>query len=405
MPLAGRAPARDLRRTKLRRDRSHPASRRPRVEGPRRLLLRGLVALLIILVALTLASLAVAWYASGQLMAVRHVHDTYPLRVVATDAAGHTVVLSRGPYAAEPGSFRLAWPSGQAVVGTIVAATPATVTRRVSSIRGRLAAGQRAGVEPALYTGDPDTALRLPFTGVRVAGELVEMPAWFVAGRRHTWVILVHGLGGSRADVLPPMRILHQLGYPMLAISYRNDVDAPRSPDGHEHLGDTEWHDLSAAIDYAVGNGASGVVLYGYSMGGSMALTAARDPTEARYVRAVVLDSPVLDWPPTLGYAADRHGIPPLFTKITETLLAWRDHLDWGRLDQLAHERELTAPVLLFQGSADTVVPPSLAEQFARRRPTLVTYRDAPGAGHAASIDTEPAMYRHALGRLLAGYR
>jgi uncharacterized protein len=369
------------------------------------LLRRVYAALLIALIAPSLATFGIAWYASGQLMAIIHVRDSYPLRVAAAGAASGTIVLSRGPDATEPGSFRLAWPGGHAVVGAVVATTPTTVTRRLSLLIGRLVVGQRAGIEPDLYTGDPYSALRLRFANVLVAGELGEMPAWFLAGRRRTWVILIHGLGGRRADVLPPMPILHHLGYPILAITYRDDVGAPPSPDGHEHFGDTEWHDVSAAIDYAVRHGASGVVLYGYSMGGLMALTAARDPTDARYVRAVVLDSPVLDWPATLDYAADRRGIPGLFAYITESLLAWRDHLDYARLDQLAHERDLTVPVLLFQGSADTVVPPSVATTFAQRRPALVTYREVPGAEHVASIDTDPTGYRAALDQFLAGYR
>jgi pimeloyl-ACP methyl ester carboxylesterase len=335
-------------------------------------------------------------------MAIVHVHDTYPLRVLAVDAGMGIVVLDRGPDAAEPGSFRLAWRGGQAIVGGVLAASHASVTRRIASIHGHLPSGTRTGIEPDRYTGDPLSALQLRFATVSVPTPLGGMPAWYVPGRRSTWVVLIHGLGGSRADTLPAMPILHALGYPMLAISCRNDAGAPESPDRRSHLGASEWHDVAAAVAYARRHHAGGVVLYGYSLGGAMALIVARDPRLRPYIRGVVLDSPLLDWPVTLDYAARREGIPQPFAALTETVLAWRDDIDYAQFDQLAHERELRAPVLLFQGSADTVVPPELAARFAHERPGLVTYVPVASADHVSAIDTAPHAYRAALTRFLA---
>jgi pimeloyl-ACP methyl ester carboxylesterase len=345
---------------------------------------------------------AAAWYASGRLMAIVHVHDTYPLRVVAVDARRADVILDRGPDATEPGSFRLAWRGGQAIVGAVLSSARGTVTRRVTSVDGRLVAGTHVGIEPDLYTGDPLSALHLKFSSVAVPSSLGGMPAWYLPGRRSTWAILIHGLAGSRADTLPAMPTLHALGYPMLAISYRDDVGAPRSPDDHGHLGATEWHDVAAAVEYALAHHASGVVLYGYSFGGSMALMVARDPSLRFDVRAVVLDSPLLDWPATIDYEARRRGIPQVFAALTETILAWRAHVDYAQLDQLQDEQQLRAPVLLFQGTSDTVVPPNLAARFAHDRPGLVTYVPVAGADHVSAIDTAPKTYRIALERFLA---
>lgn len=335
-------------------------------------------------------------------MAIVHVRDAYPLRVVAVDDSRATVTLDRGPDAAEPGSFRLAWRGGQATVGAVLSSTQGTVTRRVSSVDGRMVAGTRVGIEPDRYTGDPLRALHLRFVTVRVPTVVGAMPAWYLPGRRATWVILIHGLGGNRADALPPMPTLHALGYPMLAISYRNDIGAPRSPDHRSHLGATEWHDLAAAVDYALGHGAGGVVLYGYSLGGSMALNVARDPNFRSHIRAVVLDSPLLDWPATLDYAAGRDGVPQVFAAISGTLLSWRANIDYAQFDQLDHEKQLTAPVLLFQGTSDTIVPPDLAAKFGRNRPDLVTYVPVAGADHVSAIDTDPHAYDSALRHFLA---
>ncbi len=348
------------------------------------------------------AVLGAAWYVAGRLTAITHVQDSYQLRVLASDTQSRVVVLTRGPDATEPGTFRLAWRGGHAVVGGVLSATRQSVTRRLFAASGHLEAGEHVGIEPDPYTGDPLSALHLRFSTVPVPTTLGAMPAWYLPGRRSTWVILIHGLGGSRADTLPAMPTLHALGYPMLAISYRNDIGAPQSPDHQSHLGASEWHDVAASVDYAVRHHASGVVLYGYSLGGSMALIVARGPGTRRYVRAVVLDSPLLDWPATLDYAARRDGIPQAFAALTETLLAWRVPIDFSQFDQLEQERHLRAPVLLFQGTSDTVVPPNLARQFAHNRPGLVTYVPVAGADHVSAIDTAPKTYRVALERFLA---
>jgi pimeloyl-ACP methyl ester carboxylesterase len=350
------------------------------------------------------AVLGAAWYVTVRLTAITQVQDNYPLRVLASDTKSRIVLLTRGPDATEPGTFRLAWRGGHAVVGGVISATRQTVTRRLFTASGHPEAGEHVGIEPDLYTGDPLSALHLHFSTVRVPTTLGAMPAWYVPGRRSTWVILIHGLGGSRADTLPPMPTLHALGYPILAVSYRNDLGAPRAPDHRSHLGASEWHDVAATVGYAVAHHASGVVLYGYSLGGSMALTVARDPRIRPHIRAVVLDSPLLDWPATIDYAARRDGIPRAFVALTETLLAWRAHIDYAQFDQLKQEMQLQTPVLLFQGTSDTVLPPNLARLFAQDRPGLVTYVPVAGADHVSAIDTDPSAYNSALQVFLAAW-
>lgn len=355
---------------------------------------------------LLVASLTVAfaWYLTSRLAAVTHVHDTYPLRVLAVSTRNATVTLTAGPDAAEPGSFRLAWPGGYGIVGPVTAFGNGFVTRRISDVTGHLTVGQQAGIEPGRYVGDPMTALGIRYASVGVPTPLGEMPAWQISGRRSTWVILVHGLGGNRADTLAAMAALHVLGFPILAITYRNDAGAPASPDHQSHLGATEWHDVDAAVRYATKQGASGVVLFGYSLGAAMAMVTAEDSPVRSRVRGLVLDSPILDWQATLTYQGRRHGLPAPLISLAERLLAWRTGLNFAQFNQLQHETSLQVPVLLIQGTADTIVPPGLADAFARARPQLVTYLRVAGADHVSAMDTDPGAYRAALARFLAGY-
>jgi fermentation-respiration switch protein FrsA (DUF1100 family) len=110
-------------------------------------------------------------------------------------------------------------------------------------------------------------------------------------------------------------------------------------------------------------------------------------------IRAIILDSPVLDWPATFEYGARRHGIPEAAVAIPEQFVAWRAGIDYAQFDQLRHEHCLRVPILLVQGDADTVVPASLAAKFASGRPDLITYLPVHGADHV-SANGQPGQAR-----------
>ncbi len=127
--------------------------------------------------------------------------------------------------------------------------------------------------------------------------ELGPAPAWFVPAdgpASSTWVIAVHGQHGDPSTAMTGVPAMHQLGLPVLAISYRNDVGAPASPDGLLHLGQTEWRDVDAAITHARKKGAQRVVLDGSSMGGAAVLQTLKHSAQADAVASVVLDAPKL---------------------------------------------------------------------------------------------------------------
>jgi len=241
--------------------------------------------LVALVMALAAAPPVLAWLLAGELTGIHYVSDSYPLRIVAVQAAGTpgvpetmtaAVTLTDGPDAAEPGVFRLAWPGGHGLVGPVLEHRDGRVTRVFTPLTGSPAVGVRAGIEPDRYTGTPADDLGLPFGVVAVPATVGPLPAWFIPAATapalsRSWVLLVHGLGGSRTDTLPVMRTWHQLGFPILAVTYRNDAGAPASADRRSHLGLTEWQDLDAAVGYAIAHGAPDVIIEGFSLGGTLA--------------------------------------------------------------------------------------------------------------------------------------
>ena len=129
-----------------------------------------------------------------------------------------------------------------------------------------------------------------------------------IPGSRSTWVIFVHGKRSAPPSgtlrSFPLLKVAADLGFPGLVISYRNDLEAEPAGDGLHWYGLTEWEDLEGAARHALESGAGGLILVGYSMGGSVVMNFLRRSAVAQSVQGVLLDSPVLDLEATVDFAA-----------------------------------------------------------------------------------------------------
>ncbi|WP_053759588.1 MULTISPECIES: alpha/beta hydrolase [Streptomyces] len=330
---------------------------------------------------------------------------TEPRLTVHGTAAGQ-VTLTRALASQRPGLYGLAGDGSHAVVGPVLDSTPHpadTVVRRLKGVtHGTLKAGDRVWLTPGLYVGNPGAALGLDHTDVEVPGELGNLPAWFVPGARDTWVITVHGLGTTREHPMNVMEFLHGLRCPVLDLALRGDPGAPRPPDGLNHLGETEWRDLDAAIRHAVRHGAERVVLYGWSTGAAMALRAAVHSAMRDRIQGLVLDSPVLNWAATLrALAAARHTPAPLLPLAVRAAQG-RTGLYDGRAEAAdADPARLTVPALILHGPDDEVAPWVFSRRLAGRRPDLITLHTVRNAPHNAMWNADPVTYEEALRRFL----
>jgi uncharacterized protein len=288
----------------------------------------------------------------------------------------------------------------RAVVGEILGTGAQTVVRRLESGRAP-AAGTSVRITPQVYVGDPRTALGLEFHTPRVRGELGPMPAWYLPGVRDLWVVAVHGAGADRQQVLPVLPPLHRLKVPVLAVSYRNDPDAPRSADGMGHFGDTEWRDVEAAMQLALASGAGRILLYGWGVGATVVLQAADRSAWRDQVRGIVLDSPVLDWRDSARRRAARRGVPDALAALGARAAEGRSGVDTATIDRLALGDDLHVPVLLMHSPDDSVAPVGPARRLARLRDDLVWYREFPGAEHEALWNTDPDDYEDTLRRFI----
>ncbi|CAN5298857.1 alpha/beta fold hydrolase [soil metagenome] len=334
-------------------------------------------------------------------------------RILSVDGAGDLITLSSTADSRLPGEYSLFFADGggHARVGEIVAETPETVIRRLLAVdRGDLAHARRGRFSGWFYIGPAD--LGFPFQNVDIPTELGPAPAWLVPaeGPSTHWVIEVHGRAVRREETLRSVPVFRAAGYTSLLVSYRNDEDAPPSPDGRYGLGDTEWHDVEAALRYAIDHGATDVVLMGWSMGGATVLQTLTRSELAGVVRGIVLDSPVIDWVTALRFQGELLGLPnPIRTGVI-TLLGMKgagrltgQHvpIDLPRLDFVRRSADLHVPILLMHSDDDGFIPSTASLALAAARPDIVSYERFTVAGHTKLWNFDRARWNDAIAHWL----
>lgn len=344
--------------------------------------------------------LGIGWFYSSLLLDTRR-EPVFPELVRQAD--DHTVTLRRSRLAAQPGVWGLRWPGGLARMGAVLSDTGRDVVRRLEE--GPVPpAGTRAVVDAGPFDPDP-SARGLPFVELAVPTPLGDAPAWFVPADGPDWVVLVHGRGGARREGLRILPALHRAGHPTLTITYRNDVDAPPSPDGRHHLGDTEWEDLQAAVRLVRERAARRIVLYGWSMGAAVIGAFLDRSPEAAHVAAVVWDAPLVDWRATLRQQARNRRLPGRLAAVASGLTSRRIGIDFDRFDLRAHPPAVRPPTLLVHTDADTAVPVGPSRALAAAAPELgwpMRYLEFAGTEHTGAWNADPERYERAVVGFLA---
>ena len=309
----------------------------------------------------------------------------------------------------KPALYGIAWQGGIGRLGAAAAVAGGVVTRPWTVISGPApAVGQLAALDRSYFLSDPETALGIPMRDVVVPGPLGPLPAWYFPGPGRTFIIGVHGQNGSRKDVLRVIDSVHHMGFPALAVTYRNDLGAARDPSGYFRYGQTEWSDIEAAVRWSLAQGARNVVLVGQSMGGGVVAAFLARSSLAPKVARVVLDAPMLDLHAVIDYQADRHLLPvigrlpaPLIWT-AERIASARFGVDWSATGYLDETTWLKVPALVTHGDDDLRVPISMSIRLNELEPSLVTFEVFPGAGHLESWNSDRSRYTSLVESFLA---
>ncbi len=337
----------------------------------------------------------VAWTFSGMLLRP----DWKAGPHLRAQVKGEEVTLPHRQDADTPGLLGITWDGGWAVLGGMTARDEAGGTRPLLRASTPLADGARVQPIPNVYDGTPEQ-VGLDFSEVQLPSPHGDVPAWVVPaeGEGLDWMVFVHGHGGRRAQSIRLLPAARALSLTSLVVSYRNTREGPRTKDGYARLGATEWEDIEAALRFARERGARRVILFGYSMGGNIVLSALRHSQIAReVVVGAVLDAPALDWRDLLRDQATRMRLPAFGAGLVELAATLRLRQRFETVNHLRGTEGLNVPLLIFHGDQDETVPLHQSERLACARPDLVRLLTVPGAAHIRAWNLDPNGYEAEL--------
>jgi dipeptidyl aminopeptidase/acylaminoacyl peptidase len=239
------------------------------------------------------------------------------------------------------------------------------------------------------------THARLDPVEVRAA-DAIALRGWLFTPRTANGgaVIVLHGVGETRIQILDRARFLLDAGYVVLTPDSRGHGD---SGGATVTYGVREAADVSRWVDLLLSRpGVSRVYGLGLSLGGAILIEAL--PTAPR-LRAVVADCPFATFEEAAYNRLDRRLYLP-------RLLAWpvvRGGLLYVRavyatdLRAASPEdaiRRTKTPVLLIHGVADGRTPIAHSRRLHAINPAATTLWEVAGADHGGAITTAPDLYR-----------
>ena len=241
-------------------------------------------------------------------------------------------------------------------------------------------------VPPALLGAE---AVVIPF------GSTDQLQGWWVPGAPGgAAVVLMHGVGGNRLQMVERARVLQAQGFSSLLFDFQAHGESGGT---RITFGQQEARDAAAAVRYVRSRlpGAR-VGAIGFSLGGAAAvLGAAPLPVDA-----LVLESVYPDIDAALASRL-RAGLGPVggpvLTPILTALFQWLLPPILGvtpkELRPIDHIGSATAPILVVSGSVDPLTPIGEAAALFSRAREPKAFWAVPGAGHVDLERYAPAEY------------
>ncbi|MBI4526717.1 MAG: alpha/beta fold hydrolase [Deltaproteobacteria bacterium] len=182
---------------------------------------------------------------------------------------------------------------------------------------------------------------------------------WYIRSARATdkTVVLLHGYPADKGNILPPLAFLQE-DCNLLLFDFRYLGESEGS---YSTAGAKEIDDLLAAIRFLKNRGVKEVGVWGFSMGGAVALMAIGKAPE---IRAVVSDS---SYASLAQMALQLFRIPLLNYPMAYLVRFWAYlflGIDLKDVSPAQSARNATIPILLIHSSADAVIPFSHAKSL-----------------------------------------
>ena len=219
----------------------------------------------------------------------------------------------------------------------------------------------------------------------------IEAPAWEIPAKTagNKWIILCHGLGADRSDMLNYIPLLHRKGYNLLALDFRGHGANKYK---YTSLGYNEVKDLLGAVEFAKANGAKSIGVLGRSMGGATALMGAGLCAD---INAVVSDSSFATLNSMIRHYARRFYHVPYFPLVPAAvfLAEIRSGFKYREVNPAVSISKVKTPVLIIHGEADENIPVENAKLIYAAAAGPKKLLLFPGARHVEALSTDTKTY------------
>jgi len=234
-----------------------------------------------------------------------------------------------------------------------------------------------------------------PWQPIAIRQEPQWTPAWRTNRRQQPLgtILILHGLNGSSEWTAPHAACLANAGFRCVLIDLRGHGE---STGGTVSFGKYEAADIRDAITRLSADGTiSGpLILMGCSLGGSIAIMAATEPTAVTAVIAIAPFAHVGDVAPHFANHFAGWLTWLVTDQLTRNTIAAMGHLgDFDPITDspLAWAPRVHLPVLLIHGADDYLVPAEQSAQLAKALGGEVTRVVIPGQEHVATV-LEPGL-------------
>ena len=294
------------------------------------------------------------------------------------------------------------------MVGAVLLGTAVAIWFGLATV-----AAQRVAFPAALYTrpnrggpppdwtthpelADPRAAFGADFQNLTIARlDGLKLAAWWIPASKPAAIVIMHGAGDNRHDMLPFAKFLHAAGYQVIAL---DEIDHGDSDDAGWGVG-YGWRqrdDVLAAVAELRARGLRQIGALGFSQGAAAAIFAQAESNGGSNgsLAAIASDSSYADLGAMMRQMPSIAGLNPLFT---DTIFFESGFWIGASPDRIAPAKAAGhlggCALMVVHGAADTLVPVAGAEAiYAAARGDKELWI-VPKADHVEAFATVPDEY------------
>ena len=281
------------------------------------------------------------------------------------------------------------------LVGAIAAAAMLAI-----AVRGFVRARGYLHMRRTVVSADAEATARGRLPGMtRVTlrtSDGLRLLGWFAPGAQRAAVILVHGGGANRLQLLDEACLFSRHGYGVLVYDSRANGESDGATDT---WGDGEQRDVSAALDYVSARpdvDPGRIAVLGFSIGGSSVAMETSGDTRAR---AVILYATWSSFEAEMKEKFHRYGPLSWWPALYAMRAAGIDPENIRPIEAL--RRISPRPLLMIAGTRDDDTPVAIMQTLFAAAGEPKELWVVPGAGHGGVFATAPVEYETRVTRFL----